>query len=132
MRLRHTAGCSIRGSRRREKSVNNVGPDAIAAAVKILRGGGLVAFATETVYGLGADATNPAAIRRIYQAKGRPPTNPLIAHVSDEKMARKYTTRWPEEAQVLARAFWPGPLTLVVPRAQIIAPEVSAGLDTIG
>ena len=107
-------------------------PAAIRAAVNILRNGGLVAFATETVYGLGADATNPEAIRRVYQAKGRPPTNPLIVHVIDEAMAMRYTTHWPVAAQILARAFWPGPLTLVVPRGPSIAPQVSADLDTIG
>ncbi len=68
--------------------MSEVDPVAIGAAVQVLRDGGLVAFATETVYGLGADATNPAAIARIYQAKGRPPTNPLIVHVSDEAMAQ--------------------------------------------
>jgi L-threonylcarbamoyladenylate synthase len=112
--------------------VSEIDPGAIRAAAKILRNGGLVAFATETVYGLGADATNPRAIQRIYQVKGRPPTNPLIVHVSNEPMAKKYTARWPAEAAALARVFWPGPLTLVVPRGPSIAPQVSAGLDTIG
>src|SRR5690606_37582092 len=101
-------------------------------AVQLLRQGKLVAFATETVYGLGADATNPAAVRRIFAAKGRPATNPLIVHVADASVARRYASAWPEAATTLARAFWPGPLTLVLPRAAAIAPEVSAGRGTVG
>jgi L-threonylcarbamoyladenylate synthase len=109
-----------------------IDPDQLRSAAEILKAGGIVAFATETVYGLGGDATNPQAIARIYQAKGRPPTNPLIVHVSDEAMARQHTTRWPAEAEQLARVFWPGPLTLVLPRGPQIVPKVSAGLETIG
>jgi L-threonylcarbamoyladenylate synthase len=112
--------------------VTEIDSSRIRAAVEILRRGGLVAFATETVYGLGADATNPRAVRRIYEAKGRPPGNPLIVHVSDEAMARKYAGGWPADARVLARALWPGPLTLVVPRGPAIASQVSAGLLTMG
>jgi L-threonylcarbamoyladenylate synthase len=102
-----------------------------ARAVRILRRGGLVAFATETVYGLGADATNASAVRRIFEAKGRPPTNPLIVHVTNAAVARKCATAWPEFAQRLAAALWPGPLTLVLPRSRIIVDEVTAGLDTV-
>jgi L-threonylcarbamoyladenylate synthase len=105
---------------------------AVAKGAEILRSDGIVAFATETVYGLGADATSARGIERIYEAKGRPATNPLIVHVRDEAMARKYTSRWPAAAEKLARAFWPGPLTLVVPRGPQIVPAVSAGLETIG
>ena len=98
--------------------------DPIADAVRILHAGGLVAFPTETVYGLGADATNPQAVRRIFAAKGRPSTNPIIVHVADEIAARRYARDWPESAGRLAKTFWPGPLTIVVPRGDILAPEV--------
>src|SRR3954452_8641218 len=104
----------------------------IDRAVDILRAGGLVAFPTETVYGLGADAANPAAVRRIFAAKGRPPTNPLIVHVADVAAARRYAATWSDAAQTLAAVWWPGPLTLVVRRAPSIAPEVTAGRDTFG
>ena len=104
----------------------------IDQAVAVLRAGGLVAFPTETVYGLGADATNAQAVRRIFAAKGRPATNPLIVHVADEQVARRYAAVWPDEATRLAREFWPGPLTLVVLRGQRIRPEVTAGLETVG
>lgn len=91
-----------------------------------------MAFPTETVYGLGADATNSRAVEKIFLAKGRPPTNPLIVHIAGVAQARRYAKAWPTTAQRLADAFWPGPLTLVVPRAPSICPEVSAGLDTVG
>ena len=87
-----------------------------AEAVRILRGGGLVAFATETVYGLGGDATSPQAVARIYAAKGRPAFNPLIAHVATVAAARREGV-FDRHADALAQAFWPGPLTLVLPRA---------------
>lgn len=101
-------------------------------AAAVLRRGGLVAFPTETVYGLGADATNPAAVARIFAAKGRPATNPLIAHVASEATARRYAGAWTDAAARLAAAFWPGPLTLVVPRAGGIADAVTAGGPTVG
>ena len=104
----------------------------IARAVEILRRGGLVAFPTETVYGLGADATNAEAIRRIFAAKGRPATNPLICHVADEAMARQYARAWPAAASTIAAKFWPGPITLVVPKAASIPPEATAGRETVG
>jgi L-threonylcarbamoyladenylate synthase len=104
----------------------------LVRAAAILRSGGLVAFPTETVYGLGADATNVEAVGRIFVAKGRPSTNPLICHVADEAMARRYAAVWPEEASKLAAAFWPGPLTLVLPRTQDIVPAVTARLDSVG
>jgi L-threonylcarbamoyladenylate synthase len=107
-------------------------PELIERAAGILRAGGLVAFPTETVYGLGADATNPEAVRRIFAAKGRPPTNPLIAHVADIDTAKHYAAEWSHAAQTLAAVWWPGPLTLVVPKAHSIAPEVTAGRDTVG
>jgi L-threonylcarbamoyladenylate synthase len=104
----------------------------VGKAVQILKSGGLVAFPTETVYGLGADATNAAAVRRIFEAKGRPATNPVIVHVADESVARRYAGEWPEAAGKLARRFWPGPLTLVVPKSETIAREVTAGGETVG
>lgn len=106
-------------------------PVALAEAAAVLRAGGLVAFATETVYGLGADATRAPAVQRIFTAKGRPSDNPLIVHVADEAMARRHAARWPAAAERLAE-LWPGPLTLVVPRADSLPAEVSAGLDTVG
>ena len=99
--------------------------------MKLLRDGRLVAFATETVYGLGADATSSAAVRRIYAAKGRPPTNPCIVHVSSEAVARRYATKWPAACAKLAEALWPGPLTLVVEKIAAIVPEATAGRGTV-
>src|SRR5436305_12082383 len=92
----------------------------IVCAAQILRRGGIVAFPTETVYGLGADATNAEAVRRVFAAKGRPPTNPLIIHVADTAIAQRYASIWPQRADQLARQFWPGPLTLVLPKAPAI------------
>src|SRR5438105_15601495 len=89
---------------------------AIAEGARILAAGGLVAFPTETVYGLGADATNGAAVARLYAAKGRPRFNPLISHVADMDAARRIA-RFDADAEKLAAAFWPGPLTLVLPKA---------------
>ena len=108
------------------------GADAVAEAARCLRNGGLVGFPTETVYGLGADAANPAAIAHLYQAKGRPAFNPLIAHVGDLKAAEAIA-RFDSQARALAQAFWPGPLTLVLPKAQNcpIADLATAGLDTV-
>jgi L-threonylcarbamoyladenylate synthase len=108
------------------------GDPAIEAAARTLADGGLVAFPTETVYGLGADATNAFAIARLYQAKGRPTFNPLISHVGDLAAARAIG-RFDGTAVRLARAFWPGPLTLVLPRATdcAVAELATAGLETI-
>ena len=105
---------------------------ATADAARCLAEGGLVAFPTETVYGLGADAANPAAIARLYQAKGRPAFNPLIAHVADLDAARRIG-RFDATATALAKAFWPGPLTLVLPKTPAggVADLATAGLDTI-
>ena len=91
-------------------------PD-ISAAIERLRAGGVVAFPTETVYGLGADAFNEAAVRRVFELKGRPAVNPLIVHVSGPEMAAKVVAEWTEEAAALARAYWPGPLTIGAPVA---------------
>jgi L-threonylcarbamoyladenylate synthase len=108
------------------------GEAAVAAAARVLAEGGLVAFPTETVYGLGADATNPAGVARIYQAKGRPAFNPLIAHVGDIAAARQIA-RLDAAATALAEAFWPGPLTLVLPKTPncAVADLATAGLETI-
>ena len=108
------------------------GPDAAAAAARCLGGGGLVAFPTETVYGLGADATNAEAIARLYLAKGRPSFNPLIAHVADLAAAHRIAA-FNRDAETLAAEFWPGPLTLVLPRAPgcAVAELATAGLETI-
>ncbi|HEX6039616.1 L-threonylcarbamoyladenylate synthase [Longimicrobium sp.] len=108
-------------------------PDAaaLAPAAETLRRGGLVAFPTETVYGLGAHALDPAAVARIYAAKGRPGYNPLIVHVADADAARALSSAWPAEADALAAAFWPGPLTLVVPRHPSVPDSVTAGLPSV-
>ena len=104
----------------------------IDQAVQLLRAGRLVAFPTETVYGLGADATNADAVRAIFDVKGRPSTNPLIVHVADIETAQKYTAGWSDAAQTLAAAWWPGPLTLVLPKHPSIVDETTAGLQTVG
>jgi L-threonylcarbamoyladenylate synthase len=106
-------------------------PAALREAARILRSGGLVAFPTETVYGLGAHALDPDAVLRIFAAKGRPTYNPLIAHVADAALARRLASSWPEEAVRLARAFWPGPLTLVVPKRPEVPDVTTAGLPTV-
>jgi L-threonylcarbamoyladenylate synthase len=108
------------------------GEATVAAAADTLASGGLVAFPTETVYGLGADAANAQAIARLYQAKGRPAFNPLIAHVSDRDAAQRIA-RFDATALALAAAFWPGPLTLVLPKAARcpVADLATAGLDTV-
>jgi len=108
------------------------GEAAVATAARCLAEGGLVAFPTETVYGLGADAADPAAIARLYQAKGRPSFNPLIAHVSDLAAAQRLG-RFSAQAIALAQAFWPGPLTLVLPKTAdcTVAELATAGLDTV-
>lgn len=108
------------------------GPAAVAAAADVWRAGGLVAFPTETVYGLGADATSNAAVARIYAAKGRPAFNPLIAHVANLAAARREGV-FNADAEVLAARFWPGPLTLVLPVAAggRVCDLARAGLDTL-
>jgi L-threonylcarbamoyladenylate synthase len=112
--------------------IRKADPKAIAEAARIVRAGGLVAFPTETVYGLGADATQGQAVARIFEAKGRPRFNPLIVHVAGLDAARELA-EFGEDALALARRFWPGPLTLVLPRAAgvPVSELVSAGLETI-
>jgi len=104
----------------------------IERAAEILRGGGLVAFPTETVYGLGANALDPGAVERIYAAKGRPATSPLIVHVDSVAMAKSLVVDWPREADVLTEKFWPGALTLVLRKDSKVPDQVTAGLDTVG
>ena len=104
---------------------------ALTAAAEKLANGQLVAIPTETVYGLAADAMDPDAVAQIFHAKGRPATNPLIVHVSDESMAQTLVSQWPDIAQKAAAAFWPGPLTLVVPKADAVPDIVTAGGRTV-
>ena len=106
--------------------------DSLARAAALIRSGGLVAFPTETVYGLGANALDAAAVERIYRVKGRPPTSPLIVHVDSIEMARSLVRAWPEAAERLARRYWPGPLTLVLRKQESIPDIVTAGLGTVG
>lgn len=104
----------------------------ITRAVDLLRDGKLVAFPTETVYGLGADASNPAAVRRIFEAKGRPDDHPVIVHVADIDAAERWSSSMPDEARALAEAFWPGPLTLIVPRASHVSDAVTGAQASVG
>jgi L-threonylcarbamoyladenylate synthase len=103
----------------------------IERAVRILRDGGLVAFPTETVYGLGADAANPEAVHRIFSAKGRPADHPLIVHIPEAGQMQEWAREIPEEARTLASLHWPGPLTIVLPRSEHAPDVVTGGLDTI-
>ena len=105
--------------------------EAIAQAVEVLRAGGLVAFPTETVYGLGADAANPEALKRIYAAKGRPRDHPLIVHVASAAQLADWARDVTEAAQKLAQCYWPGPLTLVLKRAPHVSDLVTGGQDTV-
>ena len=107
-------------------------PAEIERAASLLCAGRLVAFPTETVYGLGANALDPEAVARIYKVKGRPSTSPLIVHVASNEMAKSLVTTWPAIADRLARRFWPGPLTLVLEKQPSIPAIVTAGLPTVG
>lgn len=107
-------------------------PESLAQAVAVLRGGGLVGMPTETVYGLAALARDPLAVRRIFAAKGRPVDHPVIVHLASAEQARTWTRHFGERAQKLAEAFWPGPLTLVLPRAEHVLDEVTGGRQTVG
>jgi L-threonylcarbamoyladenylate synthase len=110
---------------------HNPDPSLIARAAACVAAGELVAFPTETVYGLGADALNAHAIAKIFAAKGRPAWNPVIAHVADVAGARALTATWPSTAQRLAERFWPGPLTMVLPKRDIVPDVATAGLDAV-
>lgn len=106
-------------------------PEIIEHAASLLRAGETVVFPTETVYGLGADAFQAAALERIFAAKGRPFSDPLIVHIADENELQRLTTTLPKQTKPLAQAFWPGPLTLVLPRGLLVPELVTAGLPTV-
>ena len=106
-----------------EKQVHN--------AARLIKEGGLVAFPTETVYGLGADALNPQAARRIYQAKGRPSDNPLIVHIADPAKLTQIAERIPQRAMALGERFWPGPLTMIFPKKDCVPLATTGGLETV-
>jgi len=108
-----------------------VDPALIAEAARVIREGGLVAFPTETVYGLGADTYNPEAARKVFIAKGRPMDNPLIVHIADVGQLHEVARDVPREAEELARRFWPGPLTLLLRKDSGVPPEVTANRDTV-
>ena len=105
--------------------------DRIRQAGKILKEGGLVAFPTETVYGLGGDALNSSASEKIYAAKGRPSDNPLIVHIADMDHLAPIVTHIPDEARALAEAFWPGPLTMILPKSDLVPLQTTGGLSTV-
>jgi L-threonylcarbamoyladenylate synthase len=114
----------------RAKILKTSDPGAIGEAARIIREGGIVAFPTETVYGLGADALNPLAVARIFEVKARPRIDPVIMHVADRKTASLYG-KFPEVAQILTDRFWPGPLTLILHKSPLVPPIVTAGLETV-
>lgn len=111
--------------------INTFSPDEIKEAGEIIKNGGLVAFPTETVYGLGGDGLNPESSKKIYEAKGRPSDNPLIIHIADLKDIFRITTNVSEKAMTLAENFWPGPLTMILKKSQIVPYETTGGLDTV-
>lgn len=106
-------------------------PSVLAEAARVLRSGGLVAFPTETVYGLGARAYDPAAVKRVFEAKGRPPDNPLIVHVDSIEMAEEVFLEIPEWVRAFLKRVWPGPVTVVLPKSRRVPDEVTAGLGTV-
>ena len=112
--------------------LSNCSADAIALAAEKLRAGGLVAFPTETVYGLGADASNPEAVARIYQVKGRPHDHPVIVHLSDANQLDKWASEIPEYAITLTQNFWPGPMTLILPRNPSVGDFITGGQASVG
>ena len=112
--------------------VSNCTADAISRAVQSLKSGALVAFPTETVYGLGADATNAEAVARIYQVKGRPADHPLIVHVGDMQDIADWSDDIPDYAIALARTFWPGPMTLILKRSSLAQNFITGGQETVG
>ncbi len=109
----------------------HIDDELIREAGRIIRAGGLVAFPTETVYGLGGDALNPASSKKIYEAKGRPSDNPLIVHIADMESLPAIVENVPETAKKLAAAFWPGPLTMIMKKAAAVPGETTGGLDTV-
>ena len=115
----------------KKTSVDNIDMDTINQAGEIIRQGGLVAFPTETVYGLGADALNEEAAAKIYAAKGRPSDNPLIAHIADLEMLKPLVEEIPPVAEKLMDAFWPGPLTIIMKKSPLVPMQTTGGLDTV-
>ena len=111
---------------------SNCTAETIREAAAALKAGHLVAFPTETVYGLGADARNHEAVKRIYEVKGRPSDHPLIVHISSINQLEKWATEIPEYAIDLARAFWPGPMTLILKRTEIARDFITGGQETVG
>lgn len=107
-------------------------PENIARAADIIRAGGLLGIPTETVYGLGANALDEEAVLHIFEAKGRPQDNPLIIHVPDASWLERYCESVPEAAYRLAESFWPGPLTMILPRKPIVPLRTTGGLETVG
>lgn len=114
-----------------EENIDKKALEAIQRAGEILKNGGLVAFPTETVYGLGGDALNPESSKKIYAAKGRPSDNPLIVHVCCMEDVEKIVDKVPEAAYKLAQAFWPGPLTMIMNKSEAVPKETTGGLDTV-
>ncbi|ASY12756.1 L-threonylcarbamoyladenylate synthase [Candidatus Planktophila dulcis] len=112
--------------------VSNCTADAMARAAQSLKSGSLIAFPTETVYGLGADATNPEAVAWIYEVKGRPADHPLIVHVADMQDIAQWSDEIPDYAIALARAFWPGPMTLILKRSSLAQDFITGGQETVG
>ena len=112
--------------------VSNCTADAMARAAEQLKAGSLVAFPTETVYGLGADATNPNAVARIYKAKGRPADHPLIVHIGEMQDIAEWSNEIPDYAIALARSFWPGPMTLILKRSSLAKDFITGGQETVG
>ena len=112
--------------------VSNCTADAMARAAQSLKSGSLIAFPTETVYGLGADATNPEAVARIYEVKGRPADHPLIVHLGDMQDIAQWSDEIPDYAIALARAFWPGPMTLILKRSSLAQDFITGGQETVG
>jgi L-threonylcarbamoyladenylate synthase len=112
--------------------LSNCTADALADAAARLKSGALVAFPTETVYGLGADASNPVAVARVYETKGRPADHPLIVHLADMHDISEWATEIPDYAIALARAFWPGPMTLIFKRTELAADFITGGQNTVG
>lgn len=115
----------------RKLDYDNIDPEIMKEAGDIIRAGGLVAFPTETVYGLGGDALNPRSSMKIYAAKGRPSDNPLIVHIEERADLYKIAAKVPEKAEKMMDAFWPGPLTLIFPKTDRVPSETTGGLDTV-
>ena len=124
----HTRYFDLRDTKGQQKVIE----DQISAAADILRQGGLIGIPTETVYGLGANALDEDAVRKIFEAKGRPQDNPLIIHIPGPQWLPRYCEDVPPLAYTLARKFWPGPLTMILKRKKIIPDATTAGLDTVG